>query len=111
MEMTVEELPGGVAKANLRGRLDTVGAIAVEMPFNALAGERTVLLVDLSGLSSLASYGVRVLLVGAKIIRGKGGKIALICPDNNVRRVLHIARANDLIPIYATADAAVAAVT
>jgi anti-anti-sigma factor len=110
MDMAVEELAGGVTKIILRGRFDTTGAIAVEMPFNALAGEHRALVVDLCGLTFLSSYGIRVLLVGAKIARSKGGKLVLLCPKNDVSRVLETARANDLIPVLATeADATAAA--
>lgn len=109
MDMVIEELVGGGAKVILRGRLDTTGAIAVEMPFNALAGERSALLVDLSGLEFMSSYGIRILLIGAKIMRSKGRHFALVCPDNHVLRVLNAARANQLFPIYPTTEAAVAA--
>jgi len=110
MDMTVEELEGGATKVILRGRFDTTGAITAEMPINALAGERSALVIDLSGLEFLSSYGLRVLLVAAKIMRGKGGKLVLFCPDNHVFRVLRMARADDLIPIYSTAHAAASAV-
>jgi anti-anti-sigma regulatory factor len=51
-----------------------------------------------------------VLLVGAKIARSKGGKLVLLCPKNDVSRVLETARANDLIPVLTTeADATAAA--
>jgi anti-anti-sigma factor len=65
--------------------------------------------VDLSSVTFLASFALRVLLMGAKIANSRGGKLVVVCPDNNVAKVLHGAGANDLIPVVADAKAAVAA--
>ncbi len=51
MKLSVEELPGNVAKANLEGRLDIVGAQAIDLPFNVLVGSRRAIVVDLSKVS------------------------------------------------------------
>jgi hypothetical protein len=53
-----------------------------------------------------------MLLVGAKIATGKGSKLAILCPDDNtiVAKVLKTARIGDLIPVFQSEDAAVAAV-
>jgi anti-sigma B factor antagonist len=111
MDMAVEELPGGVAKVILRGRFDTTGAIAIEMPFNALASARQTMVVDLSAVDFMSSYGIRVLLLGARIAKSKGGRLVLLCPGNNVFRVLKTAGAGDLIGLYGSEAAALAAVT
>jgi hypothetical protein len=47
----------------------------------------------------LPSYSIRVLLVGAKIVDGKGGKLVVLCPEGNVWRVLKTAGADALIPV------------
>lgn len=111
MEMDVENLAEGVTKAVLRGRFDTTGAVAIELPFNMLANERQSLVVDLSTVSFMSSYGIRVLLRGAKIAKSKGAKLVIFCPDTAVRKVLKIAGTSDLIPVYPTLDAATAAVS
>jgi anti-anti-sigma factor len=59
----------------------------------------------------LASYGIRVLLVGAKIAKSKGGSLVIQCPDNNVAKVLRTAGMDSLIPIHETEAAATAALT
>jgi anti-anti-sigma factor len=66
-------------------------------------------MVDLSAVSFLASYAIRVLLVGAKIVDGKGGKLVILCPDNNVAKVLRTAGMDALIPIHPSESAAAAA--
>ena len=111
MDIAVEDLSGGITKIVLRGRFDTTGAVVVELPFNtAVTGKRWVI-VDLSQVSFLSSYGIRVLLVGAKIVNGNGGKLAIICPAGNVTKVLKTAGTDVLIPIFETEEGAVAAVT
>jgi anti-sigma B factor antagonist len=110
MDIAVEDLAGGIAKVVLRGRFDTTGAVVVELPFNKIVTETRRILVDLSNVTFLSSYGIRVLLVGAKIVNGKGGKLVILCPDNNVAKVLKTAGTDTLIPTFQNEDAAAAAV-
>jgi anti-anti-sigma regulatory factor len=65
MDIAVEDLAGGITKVVLRGRFDTTGAIQIQLPFNRIATEQRKIMVDLSGVSFLSSYGISVLLVGA----------------------------------------------
>ena len=109
MDMSVDDLAGGITKVVLRGRFDTTGAVVVELPFNKLVTEKRKIIVDLSAVNFLASYGIRVLLVGAKIVNGKGGNLVIVCPDNNVAKVLKTAGMDALIPIHQTEAAAMAA--
>jgi anti-sigma B factor antagonist len=107
MDIRTEELPGKIAKVMLSGRLDSSGAVEIEMPLNAIATERRAIIVDLTSVAFLSSYGVRVLLVAAKICSGKGGKLILLCPDGHVAKVLRIARIDALVPMFDNQDAAV----
>jgi anti-anti-sigma factor len=109
MQIKVEDLAHGITLAGLDGRFDTTGAIAIELPFNTLANERHALVVDLSNVSFMSSYGIRVLLRGAKIATSKGAKLVICCPDTAVCKVLKTAGTSDLIPVYSTRDAAMAA--
>jgi anti-sigma B factor antagonist len=109
MDIAVEELAGGVAKVVLRGRFDTTGAVVVELPFQKIATEQRRIIVDLSAVNFLSSYGLRVLLVGAKIVNGKGGHMVLVCPDQGVAKILRIAGADTLIPTFQNETAAQAA--
>lgn len=109
MKIKVEDLAGGITLAALGGRFDTTGAIAIELPFNTLANERQTLVVDLSNVSFMSSYGIRVLLRGARIATSKGAKLVICCSDTEVCKVLKTAGTDDLIPVYSTRDAAIAA--
>jgi anti-anti-sigma factor len=109
MQIAVEELAGGIAKVVLRGRFDTTGAVVVELPFQKIAMEKSNIVVDLSAVEFISSAGVRVLLFGAKIVDRKGGRMAIVCPNTGLARVLKIARVDELIPIFdCDADAAAA---
>jgi anti-sigma B factor antagonist len=110
MEMLIEELEGGVTNVVLRGRLDIAGANTIDLGFSAVSGSRRAIVVDLSEVSFLASLGIRVLVMGAKTVASKGGKIALLSPIKDVETVLTTMRIDSLIPIYhdpATARGAV----
>ena len=111
MEMDVEEAGGGVAFVILRGRLDTVGANAIDLQFNAIAGARRAIVVDLSQVDFVASLGIRVLVLGARAVKNKGGKLVILSPNEGVRSVLSAARTDTLIPVFPDRAAAVAAVT
>lgn len=102
MELQVEELAGGITRAMLRGRFDTTGAIAIELPFNTLASERQALVVDLSNVNFMSSYGIRVLLRAAKIAKSKNARLVIVCPDTAVCKVLQTAGTSDVIPVYPT---------
>jgi anti-sigma B factor antagonist len=110
MEMNVEELPGGVTLAALRGRLDVAGTGAIELKFNATAGARKALVVDLSGISFIASMGMRLLLIAGKSMAARGAKMALLAPIPEVAAVLHTAGIDTVIPVCGGRDAALAAV-
>ncbi|HXR86492.1 MAG TPA: STAS domain-containing protein [Stellaceae bacterium] len=110
MEMNIEELPGGTTLVVLRGRLDVAGASAVELKFNATAGARKAVVVDLSGVPFVASMGMRLLLLVGKTMSARGGKMALLSPLPEVASVLHTAGIDSIIPICTSRDAAVAAV-
>jgi anti-sigma B factor antagonist len=110
MEMSTEELPGGATLVVLRGRLDVAGASSIELKFDATAGKRKALIVDLSGVSFVASMGMRLLLLVGKTMAARGGKMALLSPLPEVASVLHTAGIDTVIPICADRDAAVAKV-
>jgi anti-anti-sigma factor len=109
MDMNVEEADG-VTIAALNGRLDVAGAGAIELKFNALAGARRALVVDLSQVSFVASMGIRLLLIAGKTVTAKGGKMTLLAPVPEVETVLKTAGIASIIPISATRGAALAAV-
>ena len=90
---------GPTAKLILKGKLDAEGANAVAAPLAKLSEEKQGLVVDLSGVSFLASVGIRQLITAAKTLTRRGGRLALLKPTQAVDEVLTIAAINSLIPI------------
>jgi anti-sigma B factor antagonist len=109
MEMSVQEVERGATLIVLRGRLDREAATAIEPRFNDLAGSEKPLIVDLSGVSYIASMGMRMFLVTGKALAAHGGKIALMAPSPDVAGVLTTAGIPTAIPVRATLDDALAA--
>jgi anti-anti-sigma factor len=109
MDIAVEELAAGITKIVLHGRLDTTRALVTELPFNKVITDKRRIIVDLSDVTFLSSYAIRIFLVGAKIVDGKGGKLVILCPEGNVARVLKTAGTHALIPVFPTEPAAAAA--
>jgi anti-sigma B factor antagonist len=110
MDMSTEDLANGVTKVALSGRLDIEGAQAIDMRFNVLAGSKKAVVVDLSGVTFLASMGLRTLLVAGRSITTKGGRVALAAPQDNVLRVLTASGADEVVVITDTVEAGIAAV-
>ena len=109
MDMAVEPLAPGVVKVVLDGRLDIAGASVIDLQFNAIAGSHKAIVVDLAGVSFLASIGIRTLLLGAKTVQRRGGTLILLNPVAEVERVLEVMGAAELMPIYRDTEAARAA--
>ncbi len=109
MNLTVEELEGGVTKVVLDGRLDIAGAQAVDLRMNVVGGSARRLLIDLAGVTFLGSMGVRSLVVPAQAVKRRGGKTVLLAPIPLVDEVLNTAYISTIIPIYHDLDTALAA--
>lgn len=110
MEMTVEKHGDGVTELRLKGRLDTAGASSIEVQFSAATGANRAVIVNLSGVEFLTSLGVRLLLQGAKTVKSKGGRLALLQPGELVHNVLKTAGVEPLIPTFQDRSAALAAI-
>ncbi len=111
MQMQVEDIGNGATKASLNGRLDIAGAASIDLAFNVLVGRNRAIVVDLSGVTFLASMGLRTLIVGAKTVASKGGRIVLLAPSADVEKVLEDSGVTTLLAIHHDQAAAIAAVT
>jgi anti-anti-sigma factor len=105
MDLNVTELEDGITQIALSGRLDVEGALKIDGEFNQIAEEKKNLLVDLSGVTFIASLGIRTLITGAKATANNGGKMVLLNPQPNVERVLRTSRVDTVIPIIDDARA------
>jgi anti-anti-sigma factor len=100
MELNLLEAEDGITRVALSGRLDTEGVDVVETRFSAatVADGRNAI-VDLSGTSFIASMGIRMLVVAAKALAGKGSTMVLLSPQPLVEEYMTDANLGELIPI------------
>jgi len=110
MELVVEELPGKVTKVQLSGRMDIEGAASIDLKMSALAGSRPILILDMANVSFMASMGLRTLMLCSKAMASGRRKMAICSSQPNVERVLRSAGLDEVVPIYPTFEAALAAV-
>jgi len=99
MQIDSESLDGGILKIKLAGRMDVQGAQEIDLKFTGYTANQRSVIVDLSGVNFLASIGIRTLLLAAKAVNQRGGKIVLLNPDDNVTKVLEMAGIDTMIPI------------
>ena len=89
MKLHVSELEGGIRLIALDGKLDSSGVYAVEMDFqHHCVGDRRRILVDISNVSYISSIGIPMLVNTAKLVNGKGGRMALLAlqdPEDSSR--------------------------
>jgi len=104
MRLSLTPMENGITRVSLSGRLDVQSAIEIDDEFTKLANESKNLLVDLSGVTFIASLGIRTLVIGAKATATNGGKMVLLNPQPNVEQVLRTSHVDTVMPI--THDAA-----
>ena len=109
MQISIEELEGGLTKVVLDGRLDIAGAQEIDLRMNVIAGSKSAVLVDMKRVSFIGSMGLRTLIAPAQAIKGKGGKIVLFGPNEMVVKVLKASAIERLIPIHHDLQSAIAA--
>jgi anti-anti-sigma factor len=69
----------------LSGRLDILGTEEIEEQFRALSAmDKRCVVVDLSGLTSLSSIGIRALISNGKSLQKLGGRMGLVVGDNAI---------------------------
>ena len=112
MDMDVTELGGRATCVRLKGRLDAVGADGIALRFTAaVVSQGRPAVVDLSGVSFIASMGIRLLISAAKGLSLKGAKMALFGAPPLVQEVLQQTAIDQIIDITASETEALARVT
>lgn len=109
MELHIDDITDTVQALRLTGRLDAPGADGIGVRFNAgvsAPGRQTI--VDLSGVSFLASMGIRLLIEGARAARMRGSKLVLFGAQDLVQSVLDDAAIDQIVPIVGSREQALA---
>jgi anti-sigma B factor antagonist len=108
MAIAHEDVSESFRRIKLSGRLDGpgTGEIATQLAALATAAQRRVLL-DLTGVSFLASIGIRAVLSSAKAAQQSGGRVVLYVGGNAaVTKTLEATGIDALIPMFADATEA-----
>jgi len=107
MEIHYSELENGIRLIKLKGQLDIIGTGAIETKFSGYSsGDKVRAVVDLAEVDFLASIGIRLLMLTAKSINSRGGKLVIINPIPEVQRVLEMTGIPAAIPIYSSLESA-----
>ncbi len=109
MEIATEELAGGIIRIILDGSLDIAGASAIDLRMNLIAGSHRAVLVDLTKVSFIGSMGLRALVLPARAVKSRGGKMVLLNPNQNVAQVLKTSGIDTLLPVFHDLETASAA--
>jgi len=109
MDIRVSEFGDVGTRVVLVGKLDIAGAEKIDTPLAAVAGTRGNIVVDMAGVSFIASIGIRHLVMAAKAVARRSGKLVLLAPNPLVTDVLVNAGLEDLLPIVRSEDEARAA--
>ena len=101
MELQYSELENNIRLIKLTGTLDINGVGMIETKFTGYcAGEKPRVLVDLSDVEFLASIGIRLLILNAKSISSRAGRMVLLNPTPEVRSILEVTGVPGIIPMY-----------
>lgn len=101
MQMQYSEQDNGIGLIKLAGKLDIIGAGEIEIKFaRYCSGDKARMAVDLSDVDFLASIGIRLLVLTAKSIAARGGRMVLVNPIPSVKSVLEITGIPAIIPLY-----------
>lgn len=103
MRVNVSELERGYPHQTA-GSFDITEVNQIETKFAAYcSGEKLSVIVDLSGVEYLASIGIRLLVINAKSLKTRNGRMVLLSPTTDVMSVLEITDIPAIIPVYAQA--------
>ena len=98
MQLSTQEMDGGITRVELDGRMDIAGAAAVDLKMNLIAGSAKKLLIDLQKVSFLGSMGLRSIVLPARAVLSKGGKVVIFAPTEMVESVLKASNIDSLLP-------------
>ena len=106
MQMTVSELDASTKRVTLVGKLDLAGAAAIELPLATVAGTRSNVVIYMTGVDIIASFGIRHLVMAAKAIARGAGKLVLLGTTPMVADVLVTSGLEQILPMVRSEDEA-----
>jgi anti-anti-sigma factor len=88
MQISVTEQSGPTARVIMAGKCDIAGAEVIAVPLATLAGSKQAVLIEMSGVTFLASIGIRHFVSASKALARRGGRLVLLNPSDMVSDVL-----------------------
>jgi anti-anti-sigma factor len=99
MQIKIVDDTGTTARVVLNGKLDISGAETVALPLATLSGGKSGLVLDMAGVTFLASIGIRHLVAASKALARRGGRLVLLNPNPMVTDVLETSGVVELMHI------------
>ena len=105
MAITFDDTIEHLRHIRLSGRLDIAGIDDISDTFADLSTTTgRGIVVDLSGVTFLVSFGIRELITNAKLIQQRGGRMVIFVGDNKaVYKTLQTTGIDTLIPTFTDA--------
>ncbi len=109
MQIDHEPLDDRVLKVSLSGRMDAAGSLEIHDRLAVLtAPPANTVIVDLTKVEIITSVGIRTLLLNAKALKSRGGRMVLLNPDATVTKVLAISGVDRVIGVFRDLETACA---
>lgn len=107
MEISHQALDPDWTVVSLKGRLDAYTCPAVKADLNDLiAGGHSKIVIDLQDVPFMDSSGLSSLVSALRLVREKGGNLALSGVQEKVHVVLRLTMLDRVFPIHPTPEAA-----
>ena len=105
--ISVSTTPEGVAIVSAEGELDAYAAPELTASFANVAEARNVV-IDLSAVSFMDSTALGILVRTIREIGERGGSVRLVLPETSARRIFEITMLDQVLPLAATREDALA---
>lgn len=105
MEIVIRE-EDGVTVVALSGRIDAISSVKLEESLmGAIGAGANRVILDLKDVALVSSAGLRVILMAAQGLHGRG-RLALLHPRDEVLEILELAGFDTILPIHTSYDEA-----
>lgn len=110
LELSVIDANDRYVHLAITGRFDLPGANTIEPRFTVeTTARRKPLVVDLSGVEMLGSFGMGMLAASARALKVHGAAMVLLAPRPNVERAMRAVGIDHAMPIVHDLDEALKA--
>jgi len=87
------------------GDLDVAGAPELRQEIVAAVADGQVrLILDMTGVEFIDSFGIGVVIGALKRVRQRAGELALVCPEPRVRRVFELCDIDRILTLHRDLD-------